>query len=1127
MKQNPEGFLETSRQKILIMDGGMGSQLFAAGLNDGDYGGHPGCHEFLCLSRPDVILKIHQDYLSAGAQIIETDSFGGAKHILAEHGLAEQCFELNQQAARLAKQAVNEFTKSDDPRYVAGSMGPGSKLPGLGQISFDELVQSYLPQAQGLLAGGADCFIVETCQDLLQLKAAVIAIDRAMKEQDQLRPIIGSVTIDQSGRTLLGSDIAAVLAALEPLPLAAIGLNCSLGPQGMTEAVYYLARHSSKLLFLMPNAGMPKLVDGRTVYNLAPKDFAGQMKYFASAVGLNIAGGCCGTTPEHIRELASALKDVPARKPIETRTARISSLYQSQDIRTEPKPLIIGERTNVTGSKQFRECLQKDDYEGMMKVALEQQAEQSHAIDLSLASAGRQEVLDYQVFCSMLNTRVQLPVMIDSTSPQAVEEALKRLSGSCIVNSVNLEDGGTRAKETFELCRQYGAAVVCLTIDEQGMASTADQKMAVAQRLHDLALECGLSEQDLLFDFLTFSLGSGDESLKNAGKETLEAITKSKSLFPNSHTVLGISNVSYGLAPQARKALNSVFLHRAAEKGLDAAIMHAGRIMPLHLVPPQLVKLCDDLILNRQSGAKPPLEALLAFFSHHKVGEDSVAHQNFVPPAQRLEQHVLSGDSQGLGQTLKALLKEETPLFIIREDLLPAMDKVGKLFGQGKLQLPFVLRSAEVMRSASDILKPLLGKKKSEARGSIVLATVRGDIHDIGKNLVAMILEANGFKVINLGVKQSAEQIITAVREHKPDAVGLSGLLVESVKAMTEYLEVFQAQGLSLPVICGGAALCPEYLEKAMRPLYPAVHYARDAMDGLKIMQQLTAPAKPLKTEAAPPPKENNKMILKKTLHPIQPVKPASTGKEAPFKQPSELPAKRPGKQKLPFEGSKVDKKVPLYQLLGYLNQRALYQSRWQMVSGKADKEKGEQQTAAAEAAFNEMWEMAIKKGVFKPRTVYGFYRSRWKGSQLVILKNKSKKEWLSLTFSEKIRDSFPHNSPEELTVALQLVTLGKKVSKRCRKFNQAGKVQKEFLLHGLAAELTEALAKWNNARVNKLAGWNESLRLSPGYPVWPKLSQQEKIFSVLKPGRIKVILSESHQMEPEFSTSAIIFCKD
>ncbi|MDO9390635.1 MAG: homocysteine S-methyltransferase family protein, partial [bacterium] len=540
MMNDREGFLNISRQRILIMDGGMGSQLFAAGLNDGDYGGHPGCHEFLCLSRPDVIQKIHNDYLSAGAQIIETDSFGGAKHILAEHGLADRCFEINQQAARLAKQAAEQFSKADDPRYAAGSMGPGSKLPGLGQISFDELVQSYLPQAQGLLAGGVDCFIVETCQDLLQLKAAVIAIDRAMKEQDQYRPIIGSVTIDQSGRTLLGSDIAAVLAALEPLPLAAIGLNCSLGPKGLTEAVYYLARHSSKPLFLMPNAGLPKLADGRTVYDLEPKDFAGQMKSFASAVGLNIAGGCCGTTPEHIRELASALKDIPARKPLETRTARISSLYQSQDISTEPKPLIIGERTNVTGSKLFRECLQKDDYEGMMKVALDQQAEQSHAIDLSLAAAGRQEVLDYQVFCSMLNTRLQLPVMIDSTSPQVVEEALKRLAGRCIVNSVNLEDGGKRARETFELCRQYGAAVVCLTIDEQGLADTADKKIVVAQRLHAMALECGLAEQDLLFDFLTFSLGSGDESLKNAGKETLDAIAKIKSQFPGSFTVLGI-----------------------------------------------------------------------------------------------------------------------------------------------------------------------------------------------------------------------------------------------------------------------------------------------------------------------------------------------------------------------------------------------------------------------------------------------------------------------------------------------------------------------------------------------------------------------------------------------------------
>ncbi|MDO9391599.1 MAG: cobalamin-dependent protein, partial [bacterium] len=536
--------------------------------------------------------------------------------------------------------------------------------------------------------------------------------------------------------------------------------------------------------------------------------------------------------------------------------------------------------------------------------------------------------------------------------------------------------------------------------------------------------------------------------------------------------------------------------------------------------PPQLVKLCDDLILNRQTGSKPPLEALLAFFSHHKIGEESVAHQNFVAPAQRLEQHVLSGDSQGLEQTLKALLKEETPLFIIREDLLPAMDKVGKLFGQGKLQLPFVLRSAEVMRSASDILKPMLGKKKAEARGSIVLATVRGDIHDIGKNLVAMILEANGFKVINLGVKQSAEQIITAVREHKPDAVGLSGLLVESVKAMTEYLEVFKAQGLSLPVICGGAALSQDYHEKTMLPLYPGVHFAKDAMDGLKVMQQLTAPEKPVSkisviTDRGSEVSEDKKVRL-------------APAKVKPETKPEGLKARTPpAKQKLPFEGSQVEKKIPLYLLLEHLNRRSLYQSRWQMVSAKADQAKAGQQAAAAETAFNEMWEMAIKKDVFKPKAVYGFYRARWKGYQLVVLKPKSQKEWLTLTFSDKIRGSIPSGSQTELTVALQLVTLGRKVSKRCRKLNQEGKVQKEFLLHGLAAELTEALAKWNNARINKLAGWENSLRLSPGYPVWPKLAQQEKIFSVLKPVRIKVELSESHQMDPEFSTSAIIFNKE
>jgi 5-methyltetrahydrofolate--homocysteine methyltransferase len=1120
MKQDLEGFLKSARDRILILDGGMGSCLAKFGLTADDFAGHPGCNEMLCLSRPEVVSQIHKDYLEAGAAMIETNSFGGARHILAGHGLEEMAFELNKQAAILARQAADEFSKPESPRYVAGSMGPGSVLPSLGQIDFDQLKASYITQAEGLLAGGADCFIVETCQDLLQLKAAVLAVTEVLEVHKERRPVIASVTIDQNGRTLTGSDIAAVLATLEPLPLAAVGLNCSLGPQGLTEAVYYLARHSSKLLFLMPNAGLPRLRDGKTEYDLSPEDFAAQMEKFARTVGLNIAGGCCGTGPEHIKALSEKLKDIPARKPLEQRAARVSSLYQSQEMTVEPRPLIVGERTNVTGSKQFRECLHKDDYEGMLKVALDQEAEQAHLIDLSLAAAGRNEVADYQNFCQLVNTRLQLPVMIDSTSPEAVEEALKRLAGRCVVNSINLEDGGIKATKVLELCRRYGAAVVCLTIDEQGMAQTSARKIEVAKRLHTLALEHGLEEQDMFFDFLTFSLGSGDESLRSAGKETLDAITQIKSLFPSCRTLLGVSNVSYGLSTQARKALNSVFLHRAVEKGLDAAIMHAGRIMPLHLIPAQLVRLCDDLILDRQAGNKTPLESLLAYFSHHKLEEESPAHSNFAPPAQRLQQHILSGDSSGLENTLKALLKEETPLFIIREDLLPAMEKVGDLFGRGKLQLPFVLRSAEVMRQATEYLKPLLGKKKAADRGTMVLATVRGDIHDIGKNLAAMILEANGYRVVNLGVKQSAEQIIRAVAEHKPDAVGLSGLLVESVKAMKEYLEVFRGQGLELPVICGGAALNREFVEKEMRPLYPAVHYAADAMDGLKIMQQLTAPAKASAKTSDDQPKALEKSESGK---PHQTIKSASPQKQASLKRQTEHSVKKQP-EKVPFDGSKIEKKVPLYLLLEHLNRKALFASRWQMVNLKADADTQARQTLLAERALNELWEMLIRKDVLRPKIVFGFYGARIENDGLAVLKAKSGKPWVNFDFNMKKLESMIGGREGSFTIAFQLVTLGKGPGKRCRKLNKAGKVQKEFLLHGLAAELTEALAKWSQENVNKLAGWESSKRLSPGYPVWPELSEQEKVFKVLRPARIKVELNESHQMEPEFSTSAIIF---
>lgn len=823
------------RRRVAIFDGAMGTCLARAGLSAKDFGGHPGCNEILCLTRPDAVSGIHRDYLSAGADAVETNSFGGAAHILAEHGLEGQCRRINQAAAAVAREAADEFSRPGRPRYVAGSMGPGSKLPSLGHISFDELVASYRPQAQGLVEGGADVIIIETCQDLLQVKAALTAVRRVSCDI----PVMAQVTLDGTGRTLTGSDMTAVLAALEPLPLQGIGLNCGLGPEGMAEAVQYLARRSSKLLSVMPNAGMPAMRRGRAVYTLSPGDFARQMRKYAVNFGLNIAGGCCGTTPEHIGELAKALRGIRPRKPADYRRAVASSLFQSQDLKVSVRPLIIGERTNASGSKKFRDLLERHDHRGMAAVALEQDREGAHLVDLSLAAAGRDEAADMDKLCFLLNASLKLPVMLDCTDPGALEAGLKRLAGRSVVNSFNLEDGGRRAERILRLCREHGAAAVGMAIDSRGMAATSQRKIEVAGRLVRLAGHCGLEGRDLFIDLLTFTLASGDRSLERAGLETLEALSQVKRRHPECLTVLGVSNISYGLPADARRALNSVFLHEALSRGLDAAILHAGRIEPLASINREAAAICRSLVFDKPFRGRKPLEALLAHFQN-KGREPAPEARRKLAPHQEVRRAIVGGDESAAAGAAMSLLEMHDPQAVITRHLLPAMEEVGKLFKSGRMQLPFVLRSAEAMKAATTALAPYLGRRGGGSRGVLVLATVRGDVHDIGKDLVDMILTANGYRVINLGVKRTAEDIMLAVKKHRPDAIGLSGLLVESARAMGEYLETFSSSELTIPVICGGAALSRRYVDKDLSRRYGGrVYYAADAMEGLRIMDRI------------------------------------------------------------------------------------------------------------------------------------------------------------------------------------------------------------------------------------------------------------------------------------------------
>jgi 5-methyltetrahydrofolate--homocysteine methyltransferase len=1087
-----------ARERIIVFDGAMGTMLKAAAQSPDDYHGHSGCIEYLALSRPDIVRRVHADYFAAGADVVETNTLGAAAHTLAEHGLERKCLEMNRAAARLARDAAGDFSSRARPRFVAGSIGPGSKLPSLGQIEPGELQQSYLPQITGLLKGGVDCLIVETSQDLLQVKSAVAATLAAFRRHGKAVPVIASVTLDRNGLMLAGSDIAAVLATLEPLPLFAVGVNCGFGPDELAAAAWYLADHSSLPVALMPNAGLPRLRQGRPHWDLSPADFANQMQSLARRPGLNIVGGCCGTTPEHIRLLAQAVANLPARKPVPC-VPRVSSLFRAQEIAVRPKPLIIGERTNASGSRLFRELVTKQDLDGIRNTAQDQEREQAHLIDLSVAVAGRNETKDMAAIAQALNSSSRLPVMIDSTDPAAVEAALQRLAGRCIVNSVNLEDGGKRAARVIELCRTYGAALVCMAIDEHGMAMTAGRKLAVARRLVNLAIRAGLPASSLFLDFLTFTLASGEPSLCNAGRETLDAIRRAKQSFPQCHTLLGVSNVSHGLAPDARRVLNAVFLARAIEAGLDAAILHAGRIVPLHSLDPSAVRLCDNLIFNRGTGPRTPLERLL---EHSRIGTVPVSRAADGKPVVR--DLIINGETKGLKAALAELLKLRPAQKIVSDDLLPAMSEVGTLFEQGRMQLPFVLRSAEVMRRALDLLKPRLSAKMGTApgdiaasavspfgtvpnsrseRGTLLLATVRGDIHDIGKNLVAMLVSSNGFRVIDLGVRQSPEAIIAAVKRHSPNAIGLSGLLVESARAMKEYVELFARAGIRVPVLCGGAALSKTYVTRELQPAYAGrVIYARDAMSGLRTMQDICSPARTNATASSPQPR---------ALH------------------------------------------IPLSRFISRLDRLTLYERRWLM---KKDSPK-------ADGMLASLLRTSTRRKLWQPQAIYARFEARVAGRALLVRPPGEHGPETPLQFSPALIQTLrQRNADETFPVALQIVTIGPRVKAECDRLAAEGDIHTQFLLHGLAAELTEALAEHVHlsieremtrepGRLGQRASAQSAAthrgqtlrRLSPGYPVWPDLSEQRKLFHLLHPERIGLTLTAAFQMVPEYSTSAIL----
>ena len=1120
-------------EKVLLLDGGMGTQIFARKPTVEDYGGAAleGCVDLLTERRPQWIREIHESYFRAGADAVETNTFGANPLVLGDFGLAEKAYDLNVQAASLAKEVARGF---DRPRFVIGSVGPGTKLITLGHVSYRDLLASYRVQMEGLLDGGADAILIETCQDLGQIKVAVRAAKEAMAAKHCRLPIWVQATVETTGTLLLGSEIAAVLTSVEPLGIDVLGLNCATGPDEMHTHLQTLAEASPFRISCLPNAGLPQNVGGQVVYPLDPAAFAPKVLHAASEFGLAIVGGCCGTTPEHIRALATGVEklNAPTRTPTLERSA--ASLYQSVALRQEPAPLIVGERTNANGSKRFRELLAAEDWDGMVTLAKAQQREGAHLLDVCVAFVGRDEVRDADELVRRLISQITLPLMIDSTEYPVIERALQLAPGKCVINSINFEDGEAKARRILELCRTYGAAVVALTIDERGMAKTRDEKLAVAKRLHALAVgEYGLDPGDLILDPLTFTLGSGDEAFRQSAIETLEALKLIKAELPGVQTILGVSNVSFGLNPAARHILNALMLYHGVKHGLDMAIFNASKVIPVAKIDPEDRKMVEDLLFDRRSAGYDPLKAVLGRFSDRKavVKEDQQGER---PVLERLHHGILDGEKQAILADVDEALKDHDPLKLINEVLLGAMKIVGERFGAGEMQLPFVLESAEAMKAAIRRIEPHLPRDSNYQKGRILLATVKGDVHDIGKNLVDIILSNNGFEVKNLGIKQPIEAIVKALEAWPADAVGLSGLLVKSTVVMKENLHFMEEQGLTVPVILGGAALTRHYVEGDCRRSYTgAVYYAEDAFEGLRHMQSLVAgeTSAPAATPAAGAAGEIK--ILRRGGAAV----PLTTLGQSSWVRHDAL---RP---KPPFWGVRELTDAPA-DLFEHLDTFALLRNRWGYNQGnQSDELFAAVLRDKAEPQLARWRERLATDPVFQPKARYGYFPVRADGDLLWVFDPADPERPLaSLPFPRQsagrrlcLPDFF---SPEGTDVlALQLVTLGQAAADHAAQLYREDGYADYFAFHGLATELTEAYAERVHARIRRELGIHQKdlpgralfaqgyqgSRYSYGYPACPDLEGNGPILDLLRGTEIGVTLSEGHQMDPEYSTSALV----
>ncbi|MCF7975402.1 MAG: methionine synthase [Phycisphaerae bacterium] len=1107
------------QEKLMIFDGACGTNLQDMDIPESVWHGNEGCNEYLNVSAPELIVDWHTSFLKAGAMALETNTFGASRVVLAEYGLEDRVREINEAAVANARRAIGDQTG----RYVVGSVGPGTKLPSLGHISVDDLAAAAREQIQALVEAGVDALIIETCQDLLQVKTVVVACFDVLAQVGKDLPVLVSVTVENQGTLLVGSDIAAVAATLEPFPIFSLGLNCATGPAHMESYIRFLNKNWGKRISCMPNQGLPEVVDGKTVYSMSPQDFADHMKRFVAKDGVSVVGGCCGTTPAHIEALVKALEGVSpaARAPVPVSSA-VSSLYQAVDLAQDIRPLLIGERSNSNGSREFRDLLLAEDFEGCLRIGLDQEAKGAQVLDLCSAYAGRDEKADLAKLVTMYAGSVRVPLVIDSTIPDCIEACLKLYPGRCIINSINLEDGGKNLHRICDMARRYGAAVVALTINEQGMAMTTADKVETAKRIYDLAVNGhGLRAHDILFDMLTFTIGSGDETLRDAGGQTIEAIRQIKQELPGVFTVLGVSNISFGLRPPARKVLNSVMVHECVAAGLDAAIVDAAKIVPLAQIDDEEKELALDLLYDRvKDPNKKPLMVFIDFYEGKVDDEETDDSQSYKQAETQLTQKILKGDKEGLDDVLAMLMARYKPLAIINEILVPAMREVGELFGRGDMLLPFVLQSAEVMKRSVAILEPFMERAEADESIKILLATVQGDVHDIGKNLVDIILSNNGYTVYNIGIKVPAETIIEKALEYKVDMIGLSGLLVKSAIVMQESMPQYKEAGLNVPILLGGAALTKKFVAESCVPNYDGpVVYCADAFAGLRSVQA------------------HEEGTLKSTEFSgrVRPVTDLPQQQAVEVRRDNIIPD-------APFLGVRHVTDVDSAKLFPYVNQQALFRGRWGYRRNKMDAQAYEDLIqGTVQPMYDELVARSIKEGLIQPKIAYGYFKCYRQDNAVMVCTDT---ETHAFEFPRQtmppyqcISDYFRQQDEGGDVVGFFVVTIGDRIDEEIRKLFEADAYHDYLVMHGFSVEVTDALAEhWHEimreelgfgAKPDDVTGYvtqqYQGSRYGFGYPACPDLDIHKVLFKLLEPEKIGVTLTEGMQMVPEQTTSAIV----